>query len=162
MGVHLGDDETFPFFLDRSLWTCPQDKPLTIRSKEHELVRQMGYQYRLTEVRLPQKAKTGQNLKIIIHGINEGVAPFYYSWPIKLAWLDADGNTVVSSELSEDLRKWLPGPFSLGANLDAPTNKGSYRIALVSKTHGLINQPSICEQSRVAQGWTVLGSVLIE
>ena len=69
-------------------------------------------------------------------------SPRFITRPIKLAWLDVDGNTVVSSELSEDLRKWLPGPFSLGANLDAPTNKGSYRIALGIKTLGLINQPS--------------------
>ena len=102
-------------------------------------------------------------LKIIIHGINEGVAPFYYSWPIKLAWLDVDGKTVVSSELSDDLRKWLPGPFSLGANLDAPTNKGSYRTALGIEDPWT-NKPAIrfANNLGVAQGWTVLGSVLIE
>ena len=132
-------------------------------ARSDELVRQMGYQFRLTEVRLPQKAKTGQSVEVIIHGINEGVAPFYYSWPVKLAWLDADGNTVVSSELSEDLRKWLPGRFSIGANLDAPTNKGSYRLALGIEdpwTH----KPAIrfANNLTVAQGWTVLGSVLIE
>lgn len=131
--------------------------------RSDELVRLLGYQYRLTEVRHPRKAKAGQAVKVVVRGVNEGIAPFYYPWPIKLAWLDSGGETVASSTLRDDLRKWLPGPFVLNATVDAPADKGRYRLALGIEdpwTH----KPAIrfANQLPVTRGWTILGELTVE
>ena len=65
MGVHLGDDQIALLFLGWGpMDSALQDKASSqFVARSDELVRQMGYQFRLTEVRLPQKAKTGQNVK---------------------------------------------------------------------------------------------------
>jgi hypothetical protein len=48
------------------------------RQQSESLVRRMGYQFRLTEVRHAGEVAEGGTLAVTIRGLNEGVAPFYY------------------------------------------------------------------------------------
>jgi hypothetical protein len=56
-------------------------------ARSQQMVRRMGYEYVLREVRWPESVTTGGPLPIRITGRNQGVAPFYYPWPVELALL---------------------------------------------------------------------------
>ena len=131
--------------------------------RSDQLVRLLGYQYRLTEIRHPSKARVGQSAKVTIRGVNEGVAPFYYPWPVKLAWLDAGGQVAASTTLKDDIRKWLPGPFAIEAELASPEKAGVYRLALGAEDPWT-RKPAIrfANDLPVSNGWTVLGEVEVE
>ncbi len=130
--------------------------------RSDELVRTLGYQFRLTEIRLPVAARAGESRPVAIRGVNEGVAPFYYPWPVKLAWLDARGEVVAWSALKDDLRKWLPGPFAIEANPRSPAKPGAYRLVLGIEDPWT-GKPAIrfANDLPVSMGWTVLGEVKV-
>ncbi len=150
-------------------WVGPYGPSLEERtSKEFversdQLVRIMGYQYRLTAIRHPSKTRAGQSAKVTIRGENEGVAPFYYPWPVKLAWLDAKGRIVASTTLKDDLRKWLPGEFVIEAQLASPSKAGAYRLALGIEDPW-ISKPAIrfANDLPVSNGWTILSELAVE
>ena len=150
-------------------WVGPYGPSLEERtSKEFversdQLVRIMGYQYRLTAIRHPSKTRAGQSAKVTIRGENEGVAPFYYPWPVKLAWLDAKGRIAATTTLKDDLRKWLPGEFVIEAQLASPSKAGAYRLALGIEDPW-ISKPAIrfANDLPVSNGWTILSELAVE
>jgi hypothetical protein len=91
------------------------------------------------------------------------VAPFYYPWPVKMAWLNANGEVAVSATLNDDLRKWLPGPFVIEAELRSPALAGTYRLALGIEDPWT-GEPAIrfANDLRITRGWTILGQVEVE
>lgn len=130
-----------------------------------QLVRRMGYQFSLTEIRHDGEVAAGDDLKISIQGENQGVAPFYYPWAIELALLDRRGKAVARMPTKWNIRKWLPGRFSESAVLKpAPrvASSGEYRIAL-----GIVDpwteRPAIRLANDLDQleGWTVLSKIRI-
>ena len=123
----------------------------------------MGYQYRLTEIRHPGKGGRGLPCKVTIRGLNEGVAPFYYRWPVKLAWLDAKGQVASSATLKDDLRKWLPGEFAIEAEPVSPEKAGTYRLALGIEDPWS-RKPAIrfANDLPISNGWTVIGEVKVD
>ena len=132
------------------------------RKAADSLVRRMGYQFRLTEVRHSAEVPAGTKLRIKIVGLNEGVAPFYYLWPGELALLSDAGKLAAHIPLRCDIRTWQPGPFELESDvaLDAPA--GRYKLAL-----GVIDpwtsQPAIrfANNLTTQDGWTVLSTVSV-
>jgi len=150
-------------------WVGPYGPALEAKTSDDfiahsdQLVRQMGYQFRLTEVRHSQSVVPGAQCKVVLQGVNEGVAPFYYPWPIKLAWLD-DQRTVLSSvQLKDDVRKWLPGKFEIQATLPAPTKSGTYQLGFGIEDLWK-KKPAIrlANDLPVKEGWTVLGKVEVK
>ncbi|MBC8326426.1 MAG: DUF4832 domain-containing protein [Verrucomicrobia subdivision 3 bacterium] len=95
-----------------------------------------------------------------MRGVNEGVAPFYYPWPVKLAWLDAKGAFVSEMKLQDDIRTWLPGQFQFGATFNVPEQAGVYQLGV-----GVIDpwkkKPAIrfANQLTLKSGWAILGQV---
>ena len=150
-------------------WVGPYGPALEGRGSEEfversdALVRLLGYQYRLTAIHHPSKTRAGQSAKVTIRGVNEGVAPFYYPWPVKLAWLDAKGRIAASTTLKDDLRKWLPGEFVIEAQLASPSKAGAYRLALGIEDPW-ISKPAIrfANDLPVSNGWTILGELGVE
>ena len=57
------------------------------RQSSESLVRRMGYQFRLTVIRHASEVAKGSMLVVNVQALNEGVAPFYYNWPVELALL---------------------------------------------------------------------------
>jgi hypothetical protein len=110
--AHLND--TTPEFLERS----------------QELVRKMGYQYQWEKVTMPRRLTRGATLTMKLEGHNQGVAPFYYPWPVRLAFVDAKNKVVRTEELKVDIRTWLPGVIKLDVNVPLAVNAGKYRVGI--------------------------------
>jgi hypothetical protein len=125
-----------------------------------ELVRRMGYQYRLREIRHPRIIDPGRPFKVLIQGVNDGVAPFYYPWPVKLAWMDVQSQVISSTTLKDDIRGWLPGEFAIDGNLRTPTGEGIYRLAIGIEDPWTRN-PGIrfANKLPVSRGWTILSEI---
>ena len=144
---------------------CPaleKSEPPEFRQAAELLVRRMGYQFRLTEFRHTDEVTTGGNLDVAIAGINEGVAPFYYPWPLELALFDLDGKLATRTPLRCDIREWLPGPFHTESRAALKARAGRYRLAL-----GIIDPWTSRPAIRFANalptqaGWTILSTVAI-
>lgn len=142
---------------------CPALEPSPspqFRERADQLVRRMGYQFALTEIRHDGKAVPGGDFKITIDGENQGVAPFYYPWTVEFALLDRAGNPAARLPTTWDIRKWLPGKFSETATLKVPASLdmlGDYQLAL-----GIIDPwaklPSIqlANDLKRHNGWMIL------
>ena len=136
------------------------DVSVRLKDRSDELVRRMGYQFRLTEIRHSKRVPGGAACSVVVRGINEGVAPFYYPWPVQLVWLNGQGQVLSVVKLQEDIRTWLPGPFELKTSLKVPKNAGAYQLGL-----GIIDpwkqKPAIRFANEIAsrEGWAILGRV---
>lgn len=145
-------------------WVGPYSPPMEqggdsrFLENSQAIVRRMGYDFRLTRISVSRSGSS-----VGIEGVNQGVAPFYYPWAVRIGLLDRK-NRVVSQWTSRiDLRTWLPGPFKalLKPNLYAPA--GRYRLAL-----GIVDpwtqKPAIkfANDLPYVNGWTVLANVSIE
>ena len=125
-------------------------------------MRRMGYQFRLTEVRHPAAVAAGGTLSVTIRGENQGVAPFYYPWPVELALIDGAGKVAGRWPLRCDVRAWLPGPFGVDGGVEVHAPAGRYRLAL-----GVIDpwtgRPRVAFANALPrhEGWTVLSEVAV-
>ena len=133
------------------------------RSASEAIVRKMGYQFRLTEVRHEAEVKSGDPLVgFKIKGVNEGVAPFYYPWSFELALIDQAGRIAHRQVLRCNLGNWLPGPFEHEQWAVMKASPGRYKLAL-----GVIDpwtgRPAIrfANDLPVHDGWTVFSTVVL-
>ena len=133
------------------------------RARSEALVRRLGYQFRLDEVRHPATVAPGGAVAVAIRATNEGVAPFYYPWSVELGLVDAAGVVVARRPLAADVRTWLPGAFELKGEIPAAVPAvpaGRYSLAL-----GIVDpmtaRPAIrfANDLPVRDGWTILGTV---
>ena len=135
---------------------CPALESSTspeFRKAAESLVRRMGYQFRLTEVRHTAEIAPGGSLNLRITGSNEGVAPFYYSWPIELALFDSSGKLAVRSPVDYDIRTWQPGRFESRVRCQGQCTSRPLQ-ARPGHHRSLDRRPShsVCEQSTYARG----------
>ena len=102
-------------------------------------------------------------MAIELKGINQGVAPFYYPWPIELALLDTAGRAVERLPLRADIRTWLPGPFTLRDAPIARAAPGRYDLALGIRDPWT-GRPAIAFANDLPRrdGWTVISSITVE
>lgn len=137
---------------------CPtlvDSKDATFRDRAAELSRRLGYEFRLERLAVADG-------KLRLEGTNQGVAPFYYRWPLRFALLDGKGIAVATSDASADVRKWLPGSFAATANLPKPPKAGTYRLA-VGLIDPWVSKPTVRFANRldVVDGWTVLSPLTL-
>lgn len=156
--------------LERSHFTwvgpyCPaldrtQDEQFRTRSEQ--LVRKMGYEFQITEVTHPASVKVKQAARLTLKGKNQGVAPFYYPWPVEWALLDSSGKTVSVEKTEWDIRKWLPGEFAERTELAFDVPPGKYRLGLGIRDPWQ-NRPAVSFASDmpVMEGWTILSEVRV-
>jgi len=157
--------------VDRShfSWVGPYGPALEAKTSDDfiahsdQLVRQMGYQFRLTEIRHSRSVEPGAQCKTVLQGMNEGVAPFYYPWLIKLAWLNDQGTVLSSVQLKDDIRKWLPGKFGVETVLTAPVKPGTYRLGFGIEDPWK-KKPAVrlANKLPLIRGWTILGQIEIK
>ncbi len=107
------------------------------KSKEwpivEELYRTLGYHFWIHDLSHEQSIAAGASIRVDATIINEGVAPFYYPWPVEFALLDKSKTVVSSQELTSwDVRRWLPGKHSLTATIAIPSTLagGIYTVSL--------------------------------
>ncbi len=126
------------------------------------LVRRMGYQFQIKEVKHPSSLRSGESFRISVEGVNEGVAPFYYRWPVVLGLISSSGRVVASKELGCDVRDWLPGNFHIQEDLQLDAPAGRYRLGL-----GILDPWSkraavgFANDLEQVDGWTVLSNVIV-
>ena len=75
-----------------------------------ELLQEMGYDFRILTYEHKRTIKQGDPLQLSLTGKNQGIAPFYYKWPVYLAFINTDG-TIATTETDLDIRLWRPGEF---------------------------------------------------
>ena len=90
-----------------------------------EVISSLGYRLRVTECRVEKHA---EGYRITVEMTNEGVAPFYYPWPVRLRVTDDDG-TETFFDAGIDLRGLLPGGTAEGT-AELPRKPGPVKIAL--------------------------------
>jgi hypothetical protein len=140
---------------------CPaNEEGLTSEQKARAeaLVRRMGYNFRLTKLAYGEDA-TGV-LRVELDGINDGVAPFYRNWPLEVAVLDEAGRAVVFQRPKTDLRRWLPGPFSVKTSLLRAPKQGRLAVRIVDPWNGAAQPLRFANKLPISSGgWTVLTSL---
>lgn len=137
------------------------DKPRALAGAQS-----MGYSLRATEALVPATIATGSSPSVGITIANIGIAPFYYSWPITLALVDASGAIVKTSTTS-----WHVSDIASGASAQFtgtfPTSgvaNGTYRM-VAQVTNPLSGGAPIrfanATQDSVKSGWLTLGTTTI-
>ena len=135
----------------------------SFRQRSEELVRSMGYEFRVTKLEHSATARAGEPISLTLEGRNLGVAPFYYPWPVEWALLDASGEPVAISRTNWDVRRWVPGPFSEKAMPVFDAAPGTYRLALGIRDPWK-DRPGIgfANDLPVAKGWMTLSDLRVE
>lgn len=132
------------------------------KQRSNELVRMLGYEFRLTDVRLQSTFKSGETLTVQLRGVNQGVAPFYYRWPLALCLLDTNSQVVKTFETDVDIRSWKPGDFASSAKIQIDASPGNYRLAI-----GIIDpwtkQAAVHFANRFQKvgGWSILSKIQV-
>jgi len=93
-------------------WVSYYDwKRPAIRPQAQRLQKAFGYRFVLEEVRFPAEVMDGQPFAVSFTVRNTGSSPFYYQWPVSVAFLDEQTRQPVWQANFEnvDLRQWLPG-----------------------------------------------------
>ena len=124
------------------------------------LVRKMGYQFAIKELRHSATVATGDTLTSSLIGENMGVAPFYYCWQAELGLLDQQGNLVEKLPLDWDVRKWLSGKFQVKAAPPVTAKPGSYQLA-VGILDPWTDRPAIQFANELPRqdGWTIVSQI---
>ncbi len=92
----------------------------------------MGYNFALEKITKLDTVAAGSSVAIDMIWNNQGVAPFYYEWPIEFSLINADGKVVATQLVDGGITNWLPGRTSVEANLTIPANvaAGTYTLAV--------------------------------
>ena len=129
-------------------------------ANSNQLLRTMGYQFTLIGASVSfSEGKCSYN----IAGANQGVAPFYYPWPVRFALIDPKGTVVAQADSDIDIRKLQPGEFDVKGELELTASPGKYRLAM-----GIIDpylkKPDVefANTFEKLDGWQVLGQVQIK
>lgn len=144
-----------------------------------ELQRAFGYRFVVKGARVSDRLVPGGSLRADVEVTNVGSAPFYESWPVRVALLEhGTTNVVVSEDAScADVRTWQPGDAWDGDNnrylqpaathrvkkeLVVPSDlaDGSYDLA-VAIVDPATGRPGVrfANKEYRAGGWTVLSTV---
>jgi hypothetical protein len=112
----------------------PADYPRDgkLQPKIDQLLKKMGYHFRIVKETHPQKVKPGDSFMMTMDGENSGVAPFYYSWPLEISLADAKDKIVYKQQVNTDIRKWLPGMFKVDESISLPSDlpAGEYHLCV--------------------------------
>lgn len=92
----------------------------------------MGYNYALEKITRLESVKLGEDTVINMVWNNEGVAPFYYEWPLEISLIDEKGKVAYKEDINVNLTEWMPGRTNVNAVINVPKNveTGTYTLAV--------------------------------
>ena len=97
----------------------------------------MGYNFAIERIEQLGNVTAGQDTPINFIVNNEGVAPFYYEWPLEFSLIDASGKVVYTDTVNGGIRSWMPGRTSVDTKLfvsnKVPAGEYTLAIAIVDK-----------------------------
>jgi hypothetical protein len=136
------------------------DKPAALLASQS-----LGYSFRATEALVPAPAVPG-SATVGLRVSNIGVAPFYYDWPITLAYVDSEG--AVAGSFPTD---WLVSDIASGSSVEFTTivdtsalPAGEYMV-VAQGTNPMANGMPIRfaneAQDAAQDGWLTLGSTTV-
>jgi hypothetical protein len=149
-------------------WLGPSNPAgLTLNADEQrnldKLLNKLGYRFRVGEASYPESVMAGETASISFTIVNDGVAPFYYDWPLEVSLVDEQGKAAARQLLSGVVTGWLPGENPVSLSLTVPDDlpvEGTYhlRIALLDPD---TQQPGIAfaMEGRQSDGRYELGSL---
>jgi hypothetical protein len=128
-----------------------------------EMVRLMGYDFYVPKARI----QAGAGFLVVTTSIrNQGVAPFYALWPLKMALLDTNKKVIREAKADLGLEGILPGdPVDrfFSASLSG-LGRGKYTVAISSQNPlpngnwvGFANE----SYEKDAKGWLTIGSLTL-
>ncbi|MFC0213472.1 DUF4832 domain-containing protein [Paenibacillus chartarius] len=129
-----------------------------------KLLKRMGYRLRVAELSYPESAVTGGEVPVSLKMRNDGVASFYYDWPLEVALVSGQGETVASERVTGLAQTWLPGETASHVVVRLPSRlpEGLYslRLALVDPDTG---RPGVefAMEGKQADGRYELGSLQV-
>lgn len=131
--------------------------------RSQSLVRAMGYEYRLTEVRHPESIAVGRPIRIHLKGSNDGVAPFYYPWRVQFALIDHNGKLADVEDTDWNIRSWQSGSFTEEATAEFSALPGRYQLA-VGIQDPWKKRPAIrfANKLKVQNGWTIVSEITVK
>lgn len=129
--------------------------------------RRLGYELYASSVEMPQWAAVGGLVRIAVTVTNTGVAPFYFRWPVQLAFRGRDG-TWWQRTNDWDLPSVRPGEppvrFEFNGTLDNIA-AGPYTVLLAALNPLSRGRPlrfANQAQDTVRAGWLTLGLIEIQ
>lgn len=96
------------------------------------LQKKMGYNFFLEKISEVSNITAGVDTPINMTWVNEGVAPFYYSWPLEFSLIDAQGNVSGKTVVNGGIENWMPGRTNVNVNLkfNNAVKAGTYTLAV--------------------------------
>ena len=96
------------------------------------LQKKMGYNFLLEKISKVENLTAGVDTPINMTWVNEGVAPFYYSWPLEFSLIDASGKVVYTTTVNSGITNWLPGRTNVDVklNINNEVKSGTYTLAV--------------------------------
>ena len=139
-----------------------KNNPPERQQRAVEQVRRMGYDF---YVRSADIAREGNELRVKLALINQGVAPFYQDWSLELAALNGDGQVVERWPVGWKLTGLLPGAdardwqtkIALGAKARAGATLALRVINPLANGKPL--RFANATQDQHAAGWLTLGNI---
>ena len=92
----------------------------------------MGYNFALEKISKLGTISPNTATAINMVWNNEGVAPFYYEWPIEFSLIDSNGKVAWTQLVEGDITNWMPGRTSVNTILTVPSSvkAGNYTLAI--------------------------------
>ena len=92
----------------------------------------MGYNFALEKISKVGTVKQNTATALNMVWNNEGVAPFYYEWPIELSLINGNGKVVWKQTFDGDITTWMPGRTNVNLIVTIPTSvsAGNYTLAI--------------------------------
>lgn len=96
------------------------------------LQKQMGYNFALERISKLDTIKGNEDTALSMIWNNEGVAPFYYDWPLELSLIDGSGEVAYKQTISADIMDWMPGRTNVDVIFNVPNTvkPGDYTLAI--------------------------------
>lgn len=144
---------------------CPADRKSKFQYNFDKVLKTLGYRYVIDTVKFNNNLNPNDNLKLDINIKNEGVAPFYYKWPVNISLIDKNNNITYSLNIDEDITTWLPGNINFTTSIKLPSNisSGNYNIAL-SILDPSNNKPSVkfANDNEIIPNYFKLGEITVK
>lgn len=127
-----------------------------------DAVSHSGYRYFLTRVEVPDSVSVGEQFPIALKWINEGSAPTYEDWSVRLLLVDSNGTIVGDREIESNLREVIDDetPTYRSHTVFPRVQPGTYQVAVsVIDPDGYLEPMRLAIEGRTAGGYYPVGSI---
>ncbi len=109
-----------------------------------EILKTIGYRFRIQKAVFSKTWLFPERLEVSLDWVNDGIAPFYYSWDAFLYVISLEGHTAIRQRVEINIKEVIPG-ITVTTKTDVDLSnlqKGAYRIG-IAIVDPLTDQPGI-------------------